>query len=83
MCPAARGGTRALSNAFRVEQRMKGFRKYKPDSVWADGFSVNDAESALSANAMNLATDKYSNEKRKRNAQGQPRNIIYANTFNT
>ena len=57
--------------------------KKKKDSVWADGFGKFDAESALSANSMNLATDKYAKEKRKRNAQGQPRNIIIANTFNT
>jgi hypothetical protein len=62
---------------------MKGVRVYKPDSVWANGFGKADAESALSANSMNLATDTYSKEKRKRNAQGQPRNMIYANTFNT
>ena len=95
---AARGaasgmGRAASGSAFSVEQRMRGFRKMKRpnrsgglakrDSPWASGFSVNDAESVLTANAMNLATDGYSNEKRKRNAQGQPRNIIYANTFNT
>lgn len=92
---AARGAAQSASNAaFSVEQRMRGFKKMKRptgkygalakrDSPWANGFSVTDAESALTANAMNLATDKYSNEKRKRNAQGQPRNIIYANTFNT
>ena len=91
---AARGAAQSASNAaFSVEQRMRGFKKMKRpngkyglakrDSPWANGFSVNDAESALSANAMNLATDKYSNEKRKWNAQGQPHNIIYANTFNT
>ena len=57
--------------------------KKKKDSVWADGFSHLDAESALTANSMNLATDKYSKEKRKKNAQGQPRNTIIANTFNT
>ena len=78
-----RNRARVSNAAFGVEQRMRGFRKYNPDSVWADGFGKTDAESALSANAMNLATDQYSNEKRKRNAQGQPRNIIYANTFNT
>ena len=78
-----RNRAKASNAAFSVEQRLKGFRKYKPDSVWADGFGKFDAETALSANSMNLATDKYKGEKRKRNAQGQPRNIIYANTFNT
>lgn len=86
-------GRAASGTAFSAEQRMRGFRKMKRpnrsgglakrDSPWAEGFSVNDAESVLTSNAMNLATDGYSNEKRKRNAQGQPRNIIYANTFNT
>ena len=57
--------------------------KKKKDSVWANGFSKTDAETALTANAMNLATDKYKGEKRKKNAQGQPRNMIYSNTFNT
>ena len=80
------------NTAFSMEQRMKGFKKMrrppggklaKRDSVWAAGFGKFDAETALSANSMNLATDKYKGEKRKRNAQGQPRNIIYANTFNT
>ena len=58
-------------------------KKNKKDSVWANGFSKTDAETALTANAMNLATDKYKGEKRKKNAQGQPKNMIYANTFNT
>lgn len=88
-----RAGRAASNAAFSAEQRMRGFKKMKRpyrsgglakrDSPWANGFSVTDAESALTANAMNLATDNYSNEKRKRNAQGQPQNIIYANTFNT
>ena len=80
--------------AFNMEQRAAGFRKMKRpnmkgsalskrDSVWANGFSKTDAETALTANAMNLATDKYKGEKRKKNAQGQPRNMIYSNTFNT
>ena len=50
---------------------------------WAKGFSMKDAESAMTANSMNLATDKYSDEKRKLHAQGQPRNYIQARTFNT
>ena len=54
-----------------------------PDSVWADGFGKFDAETALSANAMNLATDNHKNPKRRRNAGSQPRNIIIANTVNT
>ena len=76
---------KASNAAFSVEQHMKGFKKMKKkrDSVWADGFSKTDAETALTANSMNLATDKYSKEKRKKNAQGQPRNMIYSNTFNT
>ncbi len=81
-----RNAKNSVSNtAFSVEQRMKGFKKMKKkrDSVWADGFSKTDAETALTANAMNLATDKYKGEKRKKNAQGQPKNMIYANTFNT
>ena len=87
-----RGVAASRSTAFSMEQRMKGFKKMKRpkgtglatrDSVWADGFSHLDAESALTANSMNLATDKYSKEKRKKNAQGQPRNTIIANTFNT
>ena len=85
--------SRSSSNAsFKAEQRARGFRKYKRpaggglakrDNMWAQGFSVTDAETALTAEAMNLATDKYRGEKRKRNAQGQPHNVIYANTFNT
>ena len=80
--------------AFNMEQRAAGFRKMKRpnmkgsalakrDSPWANGFSKTDAETALTGNAMNLATDKYKGEKRKKNAQGQPRNTIIANTFNT
>jgi len=57
--------------------------KKRDGGSWAKGFSSMDAETALTANAMNLATDKYKGEKRKRNAQGQPQNMIYANTFNT
>ena len=57
--------------------------KKKRDSVWADGFEVNDAAFVLTEGADKLATEKYAREKRKRNAQGQPHNMIYANTFNT
>ena len=55
----------------------------KKKSVWADGFAVNDAAFVLSQGADKLATEKYAREKRKRNAQGQPHNMIYANTYNT
>lgn len=53
------------------------------DSMWAKGFYTSDAESAMSANSMNLATDIYAREGRKGNAQGQPKNYIQARTFNT
>ena len=55
----------------------------KRDSVWAKGFEVNDAAFVLTQGADKLATEKYAREKRKRHAQSQPHNIIYANTFNT
>ena len=55
----------------------------KKRSVWADGFSHADAAFVLTEGADKLATEKYAREKRKRNAQGQPHNMIYANTFNT
>ena len=55
----------------------------KKDSVWAKGFEVNDAAYVLTQGSDKLATEKYAREKRKRNAQSQPHNIIYANTFNT
>ena len=71
------------SGEYMNQQQFKKGKKKDTESVWADGFGKFDAESALSANAMNLATDKYSKEKRKKHAQGQPRNIIHANTFNT
>lgn len=58
-------------------------KKGKKKSVWADGFAVNDAAFVLTEGADKLATEKYAREKRKRNAQGQPHNMIYANTFNT
>lgn len=58
-------------------------KKGKKKSVWADGFGKADAEFVLTAGADKLATEKYAREKRKRNAQGQPHNYIYANTFNT
>jgi len=58
-------------------------KKGKKKSVWADGFEVNDAAFVLSEGADKLATEKYAREKRKRNAQSQPHNMIYANTFNT
>ena len=58
-------------------------KKGKKKSVWADGFEVNDAAFVLTEGADKLATEKYAREKRKRNAQGQPHNMIYANTFNT
>ena len=72
---------RGLASKYTTIRRPK--VKKNKDSIWADGFKKTDAETALSANSMNLATDKYAKEKRKRNAQGQPRNMIYANTFNT
>ena len=55
----------------------------KKRSVWADGFGHNDAAFVLTEGADKLATEKYAREKRKRHAQGQPHNMIYANTFNT
>ena len=55
----------------------------KRDSVWAKGFEVNDAAYVLTQGADKLATEKYAREKRKRTAQSQPHNIIYANTYNT
>ena len=55
----------------------------KKNSVWAKGFEMNDAAFVLSEGADKLATEKYAREKRKRNAQSQPRNMVYANTFNT
>ena len=55
----------------------------KKRSVWADGFSHADAAFVLTEGADKLATEKYAREKRKRHAQGQPHNMIYANTFNT
>jgi len=55
----------------------------KKGSVWAKGFEMNDAAFVLTEGADKLATEKYAREKRKRNAQGQPHNMIYANTFNT
>ena len=58
-------------------------KKRKKDSVWADGFEVNDAAFVLSEGADKLATEKYAREKRKRNPQSQPHNMIYANTYNT
>ena len=58
-------------------------KKGKKKSVWADGFGKADAEFVLTAGSDKLATEKYAREKRKRNAQGQPHNFIYANTFNT
>ena len=63
--------------------REKNLLRASRDSETRRGFSKSDAESAMSANSTNLATDKYSDEKRKRNAQGQPRNYIQARTFNT
>lgn len=58
--------------------------KMKRDGgVWAKGFEMNDAAFVLTEGADKLATEKYAREKRKRNAQGQPHNMIYANTFNT
>ena len=58
-------------------------KKGKKKSVWADGFGKADAEFVLTAGSDKLATEKYAREKRKQNAQGQPHNFIYANTFNT
>ena len=55
----------------------------KKGSVWAKGFEMNDAAFVLTEGADKLATEKYAREKRKRNAQGQPHNMIYANTYNT
>ena len=78
-----RWANRAGSYTTTAKEGWSPKLKKNKDSIWADGFKKTDAETALSANAMNLATDKYAKEKRKRNAQGQPRNMIYANTFNT
>lgn len=80
----SRMGRRATSYTTTAKEGWSPkLTKKKKDSVWANGFSKTDAETALTANAMNLATDKYKGEKRKKNAQGQPRNMVYANTFNT
>lgn len=69
----------SMNNEFKNQKQFKG----KRDSVWADGFGKFDAETALSANAMNLATDNHKSPKRRRNAGSQPRNTIIANTVNT
>ena len=73
-------------DAAKADGKACGMKKdggKKKKSVWADGFAVNDAAFVLTQGADKLATEKYAREKRKRNAQGQPHNIIYANTFNT
>ena len=73
-------GNRTVPNCVPVG---KGKKKGKKDSIWADGFEYNDAAYVLTAGADKLATEKYAREKRKRNAQSQPHNMIYANTYNT
>jgi len=55
----------------------------KKKSVWADGFSTFDAETALTEGARNLATDGNKRAKRKKNAGSQPHNMIYWGTVNT
>lgn len=67
----------------KLENIYRGGSAKRDSGAWAKGFSKSDAESAMSANSMNLATDIYAREGRKGNAQGQPKNYIQARTFNT
>ena len=55
----------------------------KKKSIWADGFTTFDAETALTEGAKNLATDGNKRPKRQKNAGSQPRNMIYWGTVNT
>jgi hypothetical protein len=73
---------KSKKDAAKADGGCSGSSK-KKKGVWADGFTTLDAETALTQGAKALATDKYKGEKRKRNAQGQPHNVIYAQTFNT
>lgn len=57
-------------------------RNYKRgDSVYAKGFKFDGK--ALSSEAMNLAATDTTRAKKKKNAQGQPKNKIMAGTRNT
>lgn len=76
-------GCNHKKDAAKADGKGCGSKRDKKKSVWADGFEVNDAAFVLTQGSDKLATEKYAREKRKRNAQSQPHNIIYANTFNT
>lgn len=56
-------------------------KQKKADSVWASGFKFDGK--ALSTEAANLAATDVSRAKKKKNAQGQPKNKIMAGTRNT
>ena len=53
----------------------------KKDSVFASGFKFDGK--ALHMESQNLAATDIERAKRKKNAQGQPKNFIYAKTRNT
>ena len=53
----------------------------KKDSAWASGFKFDGK--ALHMESQNLAATEIDRAKRKKNAQGQPRNKIMAGTRNT
>lgn len=53
----------------------------KKDSVFASGFKFDGK--ALHMESQNLAATEIDRAKRKKNAQGQPKNFIYAKTRNT
>ena len=56
-------------------------KQEKADSVWASGFKFDGK--ALSTEAANLAATDVSRAKKKKNAQGQPKNKIMSGTRNT
>ena len=80
--PTAGLGAARRYGAFGETDLETNKRNYKRgDSVWASGFKFDGK--ALSTEAMNLAATDTTRAKKKKNAQGQPKNKIMAGTRNT
>lgn len=80
--PQAGLGAARRYGAFGETDLEANKRNYKRgDSVWASGFKFDGK--ALSTEAMNLAATDTTRAKKKKNAQGQPKNKIMAGTRNT
>ena len=76
-CPAMRRYGAFGETDLEADKR---FRR-RGDSMYAEGFKFDGK--ALHMESQNLAATDTERAKRKKNAQGQPKNFIYAKTRNT